>query len=180
MPKITKSATKKIKVKAKKITAVAKKSTKIVKKINTTDVKVKAPIKISKKYIPKDTEKYMCDKHLSFFKIKLTEWKKELVKANNEALYHGSMDDNSVSADIVDQASSYTDKTVEMKAINRQIKLISKIDQALLRVKNETYGFCAETAEPIGLKRLMARPVATLCIAAQEKHEKNEKVYADD
>ena len=117
MPKITKSATKKIKVKAKKITAVAKKSTKLVKKINTTDIKVKAPIKISKTYIPKDTEKYMCDKHLSFFKIKLTEWKKELVKANNEALYHGSMDDNSVSADIVDQASSYTDKTVEMKAV---------------------------------------------------------------
>ena len=88
----------------------------------------------------------MCAKHLSFFKIKLTEWKKELVKANNEALYHGSMDDNSVSADIVDQASSYTDKAVEMKAINRQIKLISKIDQALLRVRDKTYGFCAETA----------------------------------
>ena len=103
--------------------------------IGTTEKKIKGPIKISKTYIPKDTEKYMCDKHLFFFKIKLTEWKKELVKANNEALYHGSMDDNSVSADIVDQASSYTDKAVEMKAINRQIKLISKIDQALLRVK---------------------------------------------
>ena len=122
----------------------------------------------------------MCDKHLVFFKIRLTEWKKELVKANNEALYNGSMDDNSVSADIVDQASSYTDKTVEMKAINRQIKLISKIDQALLRVRNSTYGYCLETAEPIGLKRLMARPIAELCIAAQEKHEKEEKVYADD
>ena len=117
--------------------------------------------------------------NLSFFKIKLTEWKKELVKANNEALYNGSMDDNSVSADIVDQASSYTDKAVEMKAINRQIKLISKIDKALLRVKDETYGFCADTAEPIGLKRLIARPVADLCIEAQEKHEKEEKVYAD-
>ena len=115
-----------------------------------------------------------------FFKIKLTEWKKELIKANNEALYHGSIDDNSVSADIVDQASSHTDKAVEMKAINRQIKLISKIDQALLRVKDSTYGFCTETAEPIGLKRLMARPVADLCIAAQEKHEKEEKVFADD
>ena len=103
-----------------------------------------------------------------------------MVKANNEALYHGSMDDNSVSADIVDQASSYTDKTVEMKAINRQIKLISKIDQALIRINDKTFGFCAETAEPIGIKRLMARPVAHLCIAAQEKHEKDEKVYADD
>jgi len=180
MPKITKSPIKKTIVKAKKVTVTTKKPTKVIKKISTTKIKVKTSIKISKIYTPKDTEKYMCDKHLSFFKIKLTEWKKELVKANNEALYHGSMDDNSVSADIVDQASSYTDKAVEMKAINRQIKLISKIDQALLRIKNETYGFCEETAEPIGLKRLMARPVAELCISAQEKHEKEEKVYADD
>jgi DnaK suppressor protein len=179
MPKISKSSSKKSAVKEKDST-VTKKPTKVIKKVVTTEKKTKAPIKISKNYIPKDTEKYMCDKHLSFFKIRLTEWKKELVKANNEALYHGSMDDNSVSADIVDQASSYTDKAVEMKAINRQIKLISKIDQALLRVKDGTFGFCAETADPIGLKRLMARPVAHLCIAAQEKHEKEEKVYADD
>ena len=143
MPKISKTNNKKTNTKVKKNTSSVKKTTIIEKKI-------KAPIKISKTYIPKDTEKYMCEKHLSFFKIKLTEWKKELVKANNEALYNGSMDDNSVSADIVDQASSYTDKTVEMKAINRQIKLISKIDQALKRIKDTTYGFCAETAEPIG------------------------------
>jgi DnaK suppressor protein len=150
------------------------------KKTSTTAKKEKASIKISKNYVPKDTEKYMCDKHLAYFRLKLQEWKKEIVKANNEALYNGSIDDSSVSADVVDQASSYTDKTVEMKAINRQIKLISKIDQALKRVKENTYGFCAETADPIGLKRLMARPVADLCIAAQEKHEKEEKVYADD
>ena len=180
MPKISKSSVKKAKVKAKKVVSSIKKPTKTIKKVTTIDKKVKAPIKISKNYIPKDTEKYMCDKHLSFFKIKLTEWKKELVKANNQALYNGSIDDNSVSADIVDQASSYTDKTVEIKAINRQIKLISKIDQALLRVRDGVYGFCAETAEPIGLKRLMARPVAELCIAAQERHEKEERVYADD
>jgi len=166
MPKISKKPNKKNSPKSNKTASVEK--------------KVKTPIKISKTYIPKDTEKYMCEKHLAFFKIKLTEWKKELVKSNNEALYSGSIDDNSVSADIVDQASSYTDKTVEMKAINRQIKLISKIDQALLRLRDNTYGFCLETAEPIGLKRLMARPVADLCIAAQEKHEKEEKVYADD
>jgi len=180
MPKISKSPAKKTAVKAKKVAVKIKKPSKVIKKTVTTDEKTKAPIKISKTYIPKDTEKYMCEKHLAFFKIKLTEWKKELVKSNNEALYSGSIDDNSVSADIVDQASSYTDKTVEMKAINRQIKLISKIDQALLRVRDNTYGFCLETAEPIGLKRLMARPVADLCIAAQEKHEKEEKVYADD
>ena len=184
MPKITKLSNKKTKTKAKKVTISSKSVTKnlstVVKKSIKVEKKIKLPIKISKNYTPKDTEKYMCDKHLSFFKLKLTEWKKELVKANNEALYHGSMDDNSVSADIVDQASSYTDKAVEMKAINRQIKLISKIDQALLRLRDQTYGYCLETAEPIGLKRLMARPIAELCIAAQEKHEKEEKVYADD
>ena len=137
-------------------------------------------VKISKTYEPKLTEKYMCEKHKVYFKNKLTEWKKDLVRTNNEALYNSSLDDNSTSADIVDQASSHTDKTVEMKAINRQIKLISKIDQALNRIKDGTYGFCAETGEPIGLKRLIARPVAELCIAAQEKHEKEEKVYADN
>jgi len=173
MPKISKTTSKKAKTKSKKADSIVKKKVAVEKKIKT-------PIKISKTYVPKDTEKYMCEKHVSYFKIKLTEWKKELVKANNQALYNGSMDDHSVSADIVDQASTYTDKTVEMKAINRQIKLISKIDQALLRVRNGTYGFCEDTAVPIGLKRLMARPVAELCIAAQEKHEKEEKVYADD
>jgi len=165
------------------------KTTKQKKKVSTPKTKsaaktkkevVKAPIKISKNYIPKETEKYMCEKHQVYFRMKLSEWRKELIKANNEALYNGSLDDNSISADIVDQASSYIDKNVEMKAINRQIKLISKIDQALKRIKDGTYGFCAETAEPIGLKRLMARPVAELSIAAQEKHEKDEKVYADD
>ena len=137
-------------------------------------------VKISKTYVPKESEKYMCEKHKVYFKKKLTEWKKDLVRTNNEALYNSSLDDNSTSADIVDQASSYTEKNVEMRAINRQIKLISKIDSALKRIKDGTYGFCEETAEPIGIKRLMARPVATLCIAAQEKHEKEEKVYADD
>ena len=121
----------------------------------------------------------MCEKHKAYFKNKLLEWKKDLVKSNNEALYNSSLDDNSTSADIVDQASSYTEKNVEMRAINRQIKLISKIDSALKKLKDGTYGFCEETAEPIGLKRLMARPVASLCIAAQEKHEKEEKVHAD-
>ena len=135
--------------------------------------------KISKTYIPNLKEKYMWEKHKLFFKKKLIEWKTEIVRSNNEALYNSSLDDNSASADIVDQASSYTEKNVEMKAINRQIKLISKIDQAIKKIENGTYGFCEETGEPIGIKRLIARPVATLCIAAQEKHEKEEKVYAD-
>ena len=168
--------------KRKKTKTIKPKVNKKVKtKVSTKSKEVnKGPIKISKTYIPKENEKYMCEKHKIFFKIKLQEWRKELVKANNEALYNGSMDDNSISADIVDQASSYTDKNVEMKAINRQIKLISEIDKALIRIKDDTYGFCLDTAEPIGLKRLMARPVAKYTIAAQEKHEKNEKVYADD
>ena len=135
--------------------------------------------KISKTYIPNLKEKYMCEKHKAFFKKKLIEWKTEIIRSNNEALYNSSLDDNSASADIVDQASSYTEKNVEMKAINRQIKLISKIDGAIKKIENGTYGFCEETGEPIGIKRLIARPVAALCITAQEKHEKEEKVYAD-
>ena len=182
--KVVSKAKKKVsKTKAKPISkpkpkAISKPKTKVVsskpKEIN------KGPIKISKTYVPKDTEKYMCEKHKVFFRVKLQEWKKELIRANNEALYNGSMDDNSISADIVDQASSYTDKNVEMKAINRQIKLISEIDKALARIREDTYGYCLDTAEPIGLKRLMARPVAKYTIAAQEKHEKDEKVHADD
>jgi len=137
-------------------------------------------VRISKTYIPKLKEKYMCVKRLAYFKQKLLDWKADLVKTNNEALYNSSLDDNSASADIVDQASSYTEKNVEMRAINRQIKLISKIDAALKRIEDGAYGYCKETGEPIGLKRLMARPVATLSITAQEKHEKEEKVFADD
>ena len=121
----------------------------------------------------------MCDKHKAFFKQKLIDWKTEIVKSNNNALYNSSLDDNSASADIVDQASSYTEKNVEMRAINRQIKLISKIDKAIKKIEDGSYGFCEETGEPIGIKRLIARPIAILCIAAQEKHEKEEKVYAD-
>ena len=136
-------------------------------------------VKISKTYIPKETEKYMCAKHLAFFKKKLLDWKTDLKRSSNEALFNSSLDDNSTSADIVDQASSYTEKNVEMRSINRQIKLITKIDSALKKIQDGTYGFCEDTGEPIGIKRLIARPVATLSISAQEKHEKEEKVYAD-
>ena len=136
-------------------------------------------IKISKKYVPNLKEKYMCKKHKVFFKQKLMDWKVEINKSNNQVLYNGEPDDNSTSADVVDQASSYTEKNVEMKTINRQIKLISKIDSAIKKIKDGTYGYCEDTGEPIGIKRLIARPIATLCIAAQEKHEKEEKIYAD-
>ena len=149
MPKTTKAKKKVTKSKTK---VASKTKTKVVSKPKIAATK--APIKISKTYIPKDTEKYMCEKHKVFFRIKLTDWKKELVKANNEALYNGSMDDNSISADVVDQANSYTDKNVEMKAINRQIKLISEIDKALMRIKDDTYGYCLDTAEPNWIKKI--------------------------
>tara|TARA_B100001765_G_C19289064_1_gene243493 strand:+ start:85 stop:504 length:420 start_codon:yes stop_codon:yes gene_type:complete len=135
--------------------------------------------KISKKYVPSQKEKYMCEKHKSYFKQKLIEWKSEIIKSNSQALYFRELDDNVSSPDIADQASSYTEKNVEMRTVNRQIKLVSKIDAALKRLKDGTYGFCKETGDPIGLKRLIARPIATLSIAAQEKHEKEERIYAD-
>ena len=121
----------------------------------------------------------MCEKHKLYFKQKLTEWKNEIIRSNSQALYSSNLVDNISSPDIVDQASSYTEKNVEMRTVNRQIKLISKIDAALKKLKDGTYGFCEETGEPIGLKRLIARPIATLSIAAQEKHEREEKIYAE-
>jgi len=134
---------------------------------------------MSKKYIPNEKEKYMCEKHKAFFKKKLTEWRNEIVESNSKGLYLNDVDHEISSPDIVDQASSQTEKTVEMRTLNRQIKLLSKIDKALKRIQDNTYGYCEETGEPIGLKRLIARPVATLSIEAQEKHEKNEKIFAD-
>lgn len=135
--------------------------------------------KISKKYVPSVKEKYMCEKHKTYFKQQLMEWKNEIIKSNSQSLYFKDLDDNSSSSDIVDQASSHREKSLEMRTVNRQIKLVSKIDAALKRLKDGTYGFCEETGEPIGLKRLIARPIATLSIAAQERHEKEEKIYAD-
>ena len=132
-----------------------------------------------KKYTPSDKEKYMCEKHKTYFKKRLIDWKNELVQDNTKGLYSSDVDHEISSPDIVDQASSQTEKTVEMRTINRQIKLISKIDKAIKRIQDNTYGYCEETGEPIGLKRLIARPIATLSIEAQEKHEKNEKIFAD-
>ena len=133
-----------------------------------------------KKYAPNSKEKYMCAKHKKFFTTELVKWKKDIIKANNLGNLLNSSADNGSSSDVVDQASSYTDKSVEMKALDRSRKLISKINAALQRIKEGTYGFCEESGEPIGLKRLMARPVATLSIEAQEKHERDEKIFIDD
>ena len=132
-----------------------------------------------KKYIPNEKEKYMCEKHKKFFKKKLIDWKNEIIESNAKGLYLNEIDKEISSADIIDQASSQTEKTVEMRTLNRQIKLLTKINKAIKRIDDNTYGYCEETGEPIGVKRLIARPIATLSIEAQEKHEKNEKVYAD-
>ena len=134
---------------------------------------------MSKKYTPSLKEKYMCEKHKTYFKKRLVEWRNEIVELNTKGLYLNEVDREISSADIVDQASSQTEKTVEMRTLNRQIKLLSKIDKAIKRIADNTYGFCEETGEPIGLKRLIARPIATLSIEAQEKHEKEEKIFAD-
>ncbi len=121
----------------------------------------------------------MCEKHKAFFKKKLIDWRNEIIKSNTKGLYLNDVDNEISSADVVDQASSQTEKNVEMRTINRQMKLLSKIDKAIKRINDNTYGYCEETGEQIGLKRLIARPIATLSIEAQEKHEKNEKIFAD-
>ncbi len=134
---------------------------------------------MAKKYIPNEKEKYMCAKQKAYFKKRLVEWKNEILGSNNKSLYLSEIDHEISSPDIIDQASSQTEKNVEMRTLNRQRKLLSKIENAIKKIQDNTYGYCEETGEPIGIKRLIARPIATLSIEAQEKHEKNEKIFAD-
>jgi DnaK suppressor protein len=134
---------------------------------------------MSKKYIPNLKEKYMCGKQKTYFKKRLMNWKKEIIESNSNNRYLNEVDQEISASDIVDQASSQTEKTVEMRTLNRKRKLLSKIDKAIDKIKNNTYGYCEETGDPIGVKRLIARPIATLSIEAQERHEKNEKIYAN-
>tara|TARA_B100001765_G_scaffold209906_1_gene170608 strand:- start:471 stop:920 length:450 start_codon:yes stop_codon:yes gene_type:complete len=135
--------------------------------------------KMPKKYIPNEKEKYMNTKQKAYFKKRLIEWKNEVMTSNTKGLYFNEIDHEISSPDIVDQASSQTEKTVEIRTLNRQRKLLSKIDKAIKKIQDNTYGYCEETGEPIGVKRLIARPIATLSIEAQQKHEKNEKIFAD-
>ena len=132
-----------------------------------------------KKYIPDEKEKYMCTKQKTYFKKSLMEWRNEIIKANTKSMYLNDVDQEISSPDLIDQASSQTEKTVEIRTLNRQRKLLSKIEKAIKKIQDNTYGYCEETGEPIGIKRLIARPIATLSIEAQEKHEKNEKIYAN-
>ena len=120
----------------------------------------------------------MCEKHKVFFKKKLIEWKNEVIKSNSNTLFSKDVDQEISSADIIDQASSQAEKTLEMRTVNRQGKLLTKIEKAIKRIDDNTYGYCEDTGDPIGIKRLIARPIATLSIEAQEKHERNEKIFA--
>ena len=130
-------------------------------------------------YRPSENEPFMNERHKLYFRNKLVAWKEEIVRQNRETL-HVLHEDSAQHADIADRATSETDRALELRARDRQRKLINKIDAALARIEDGTYGFCEETGEPIGLKRLDARPIATLSLEAQERHERREKVFRED
>ena len=134
---------------------------------------------IEEGYQPSDSETFMNERQREFFRRKLLEWKEQILRESRETLA-ALQAENENHADIADRASSETDRAIELRARDRQRKLISKIDSALARIDEGTYGYCEETGEPISLKRLAARPIATLSIEAQERHERRERVYRDD
>jgi DnaK suppressor protein len=121
----------------------------------------------------------MNERQREYFRLKLLDWREDILKEAKETLQH-LQDESQNHPDLADRASSETDRAIELRARDRQRKLISKIDAALQRIEDGTYGFCEETGEPITLKRLEARPIATLSIEAQERHERRERVYRDD
>ena len=130
-------------------------------------------------YVPTEDEPFMNDRQRWYFRAKLQRWKSDILKEARETL-EALQQENANHPDLADRASSETDRAIELRARDRQRKLISKIDAALQRIEEGTYGYCEETGEPISLKRLDARPIATLSIEAQERHERREKVYRDD
>ncbi len=132
-----------------------------------------------REYRPTDSEPFMNERQREYFREKLLAWKEEILKEARETLQH-LQDDSQNHPDFADRASSETDRAIELRARDRQRKLISKIESALQRIEDGTYGYCEETGEPISLKRLDARPIATLSIEAQERHERRERVYRDD
>ena len=136
-------------------------------------------VRLPKGYTPSDDEPFMNKRQKEYFRLKLEKWKDDILKENRETLQH-LQDDSSNHPDIADRASSETERSLELRTRDRQRKLISKIDAALRRIEDGTYGYCEETGEPISLKRLDARPIATLSIEAQERHERRERVYRDD
>jgi DnaK suppressor protein len=130
-------------------------------------------------YVPSEDEEFMNVKQRAYFRAKLNAWRNDILREARETLDHLA-EESANHADIADRASSETDRSIELRARDRQRKLISKIDAALQRIDEGTYGYCEETGEPISLKRLDARPIATLSIEAQERHERREKVYRDE
>ena len=130
-------------------------------------------------YRPTDKEPFMNERQRDYFRAKLLIWKDEILKEARDTLQH-LQDENQNHPDLADRASSETDRAIELRSRDRQRKLIAKIDAAIQRIEDGTYGYCEETGEPIALKRLEARPIATLSIEAQERHEKREKVYRDE
>jgi DnaK suppressor protein len=130
-------------------------------------------------YRPSDKEQFMNERQREYFRNKLLAWKEDILKEARETLQH-LQDENQNHPDLADRASSETDRAIELRARDRQRKLIAKIDAALARIDDGTYGYCEETGEPINLRRLEARPIATLSLEAQERHERRERVYRDD
>ena len=130
-------------------------------------------------YRPSSDEPFMNSRMLEYFRQKLLQWRADLLDESNDTLQH-LQESNSIEPDIADRASIETDRSLELRTRDRARKLIAKIDQALERIEQGTYGFCQETNEPIGLSRLEARPIATLSIEAQERHERMEKTHRDD
>ena len=132
-----------------------------------------------KLYRPTDKEPFMNERQREYFRLKLLDWREGILKEARETLQH-LQDESQNHPDLADRASSETDRAIELRARDRQRKLISKIDAALQRIEDGTYGYCEETGEPIGLRRLEARPIATLSIEAQERHERMERVHRED
>ena len=130
-------------------------------------------------YQPTDDEPFMNERQREYFRVKLLSWKDEILHESKETLL-SLQDENNVLPDLADRASTETDRALELRTRDRQRKLISKIDAALKRIDDGSYGYCEETGEPIGLKRLDARPIATLSLEAQERHERREKVFRED
>ena len=133
----------------------------------------------TKSYKPTDKEPFMNERQRDYFRGKLMNWKEDILKEAKETLAH-LQEENQNHPDLADRASSETDRAIELRARDRQRKLISKIDAALSRIDDGTYGYCEETGDPIALRRLDARPIATLSVEAQERHERRERVYRDD
>ncbi|MFM9861944.1 RNA polymerase-binding protein DksA [Pseudoxanthobacter sp. M-2] len=136
-------------------------------------------VDIDEDYRPSDHEAFMNERQREYFRKKLLAWKDEILRESRETLNH-LQEESQNHPDLADRASSETDRAIELRARDRQRKLIAKIDAALKRLEDGSYGYCEETGDPISLKRLDARPIATLSIEAQERHERRERVYRDD